>query len=257
MKQNIKNLKRLALTLCMGTTALVGSMNIAHAEGFTEEQKAEIKELFEEFLFEKPELILEAVDRYRADQEKQSKLSAQENLAKYKTYFEGKDLPSMGNPDGDVTIVEFFDYNCGYCRKAFQDLVKLVETDKNVRVVFQEMPILSPSSHQMAKVSLAAHAQGKYFEMHKALMDYRGGQSAEAYYKLAEGLGLDMAKLKADTESDAMNASINKFLDRGRSLGIRGTPGFIIGDKIFPGYIGLKGLEDSVKKARAANKASE
>ncbi len=257
MRNNIKNLKQLALTLCVGTTALAGSMNITHAEGFTDEQKAEIKGLFEEFLFEKPELILEAVDRYRADQEEQSKLSAQENLAKHASYFEGKDLPSMGNPDGDVTVVEFFDYNCGYCRKAFQDLVKLVEKDKNVRVVFQEMPILSPSSHQMAKVSLAAHAQGKYFEMHNALMDYRGSQSNESFYKVAEGLDLDIEKLKADTESAAMNASINKYLDRGRSLGIRGTPGFIIGDKIYPGYIGMKGLEDGVKKARDANKASK
>ncbi|MGH1403850.1 MAG: DsbA family protein [Alphaproteobacteria bacterium] len=257
MKHGIRNWKFAVLAAGTCAMALVGSANLAKAESFTPEQKQELQEIFKEFLYENPEIILEAVDRFRANQEKKSRQSAQENLEQYKEYFAQSDLPMAGNPDGDVTIVEFFDYNCGYCRKAFADLVKLIEEDSNVRVVFQEMPILSPASRKMAMISLAAHQQGKYFEMHKALMDYKGNQGDEAFYKVAEGLGLDVEKLKADVESPAMAANIKKFLERGQSLGIRGTPGFVVGDKVFPGYIGLKGLRDAVATARKAAEKAE
>jgi len=252
LKKNIKNLKFLALTLGTCAAALLAPINTAQAETFTAKQTKEIEVLFKKFLSENPELILETVDNYRSTQEKLTQQSAQKNLAEYEDYFAAKDLPTAGNPDGDVTLVEYFDYNCGYCRKAFEDIVVLLEEDKNLRVIFQEMPILSPSSINMASIALAAQEQGKYFEMHQALMDYRGGQSDEAFYGVAKKIGLDIEKLKIAAGSDEVKAKIKKSMDMAKTLDIRGTPGFIIGDKIYPGYIGLDGLREAVKDARDA-----
>ncbi len=257
MKKDIKKLKFLALTLGTCAATLFTPINNAHAETFNAEQEKEIESLFKKFLSENPELILKSVDDYRSAQEKKTQQSAQKNLSEYKEYFADKNLPSTGNPDGDVTIVEYFDYNCGYCRKAFADILTVIEKDKNIRVVFQEMPILSPSSIKMASIALAAHKQGKYFEMHTALMEYKGGQSDNAFYGLAEKLGLNIEKLKADAGSEDIKAQIRKSTDMAKTLDIRGTPGFIIGDKIYPGYIGLEGLRDAIKKARDNKSQSE
>jgi len=254
LKKDIKKLKFLVLALGTCAAALISPAQNANAEIFNAEQTKEIEVLFKKFLSDNPELILKSVDDFRSVQEKKTQQSAQKNLEEYASYFADENLPSAGNPKGDVTIVEYFDYNCGYCRKAFADIVKIIEEDKNIRVIFQEMPILSPSSIKMASIAMAAHKQGKYFEMHAALMDYKGGQSDSAFYGVAEKLGLDIEKLKADAASADVKAQIRKATDMARSLDIRGTPGFIIGNKIYPGYIGLDGLRDAVKAARA-NKA--
>ncbi|MBI1301297.1 MAG: thioredoxin domain-containing protein [Alphaproteobacteria bacterium] len=225
----------------------------ANAQSFSAEQKKELEELFKEFLADNPESILKSVDDYRAEQERKSQQSAKDSLKEYKDHFKDNSLPMAGNPSGDVTVVEFFDYNCGYCRKAFEDLNNLINEDKNLRVVFQELPILSPSSKTMAEIALAANMQGKYFEMHRALMDYRGSQTADEYYKLAQNLGLDVEKLKTDSQSAEVQDHLKKTMDIASAVGIRGTPGFIIGDEIYPGYIGMDGLKSAIKKARDAN----
>ncbi|PCI55337.1 MAG: hypothetical protein COB36_06850 [Alphaproteobacteria bacterium] len=242
----------MALTMGVCGSALLAPVQNVQAAEFTPEQVKELEVLFKKFLAENPEVILKSVDDFRVSEEKKTQQSAQENLAAYNDYFADTGLPMAGNPDGDVTLVEYFDYNCGYCRKAYMDILTILKEDTNLRVIFQEMPILSPSSKVMAGYAMAAHAQGKYFEMHKALMDYRGGQGDEAYLKLAKDLGLDLDKLKIDIKSADLLASIDKSSAMARDLGIRGTPGFIIGDEIYPGYIGLKGLRDAISAARAA-----
>jgi len=105
----------------------------------------------------------------------------------------------------------------------------------------------------MAEFALAAQKQGKYFEMHTALMDHRGAQSDEAFLKVAEEVGLDVDKLKVDAKSDDVAKEIAKSMEMAKDLGIRGTPGFVIGDKIYPGYIGVDGVKDAIKAARAAS----
>lgn len=221
------------------------------AQSFTQDQKKELEELFKEFLSDNPQIILDSVEKYRAAQEQKSQQSAQENLKEYVEFYKSNDLPMAGNPEGDVTIVEYFDYNCGYCRKAFADIQTIMAEDANVRVIFQEMPILSPSSRKMAQYALAALKQDKYFEMHTALMDYKGSQTDEAYTGLAEKVGLDLEQLKTDLESAEINEQIQKSLEMARNLGIRGTPGFIVGEKIYPGYIGVAALRKAVAEARA------
>ena len=254
MKKDKKNLKFFALTIGTCAAAIFANAQNVQAQTFSEEQTKELEVIFKKFLADNPEDILNSVENFRTSQEKQAQQSTKENLVKYKEYFADKTLPMAGNPDGDVTVVEYFDYNCGYCRKAFADLKTLIGEDKNLRVVFQEMPILSPTSQTMAKMSLAAHKQGKYFEMHQALMDYKGSQSSDAYDKVAEKVGVDVAKLNADAKTDEIEASIKKSAGMGRDLGIRGTPGFVIGDEIYPGYIGLDGLKKAIADARAAKK---
>lgn len=234
------------------SVAILAPVQSVRAEAFTPEQVKELEVLFKKFLAENPEGILRSVDDFRASEEKKTQQSAKEKLVEYRGYFADSKLPSTGNPDGDVTVVEYFDYNCGYCRKAYTDIMALLKEDTNLRVVFQEMPILSPSSKVMANYAMAAHAQGKYFEMHQALMDYRGGQGDEAYMKLAKEIGLDLDKLQADVKSADISASIAKSSDMARNLGIRGTPGFIIGNEIYHGNLGMKGLRHAIKKAREA-----
>ncbi len=250
MSTLLKKIRFTALAAASCMTVFGVQMHSAHAAGFTSEQKQEVEALFKQFITDNPELILQSVKQYQEDQERKVMQSAQENLKEYQSYFAKKDLPMTGNPDGDVTIVEFFDFNCGYCKKAFEDVQTIIKDDKNVRIIFQDMPILSPSSAKMTNLALAAHKQGKYFEMHKALMDYRGSQNDAAFFKLAEELGLDMDQLKLDALGADVQASVTKSKDMAQALGIRGTPGFIIGNKVYPGYIGIEAMKKAVQEAR-------
>jgi len=252
--RTVRKTTKTALLLMAGVSLFVtlspATSSADTKSSFTAEQKTELEGLFNQYINDNPELIMESVRQHQMDQENKAAQSAQESLKDYQKGFSNKDLPMMGNPDGDVTVVELFDYNCGYCKKAFNDLVKLVEEDKNVRIVLQDLPILSPSSRKMAELSLAAQKQGKYFEMHKALMEHRGSQSEEAFMKLAEDIGLDIEQFKKDVVSEEVKKQVSDIKQMAQALGVRGTPGFIIGDKIYPGYIGDKGLRDAIKQAR-------
>lgn len=236
--------------LCVSTISFLPTL--AKAAEFSDAQKAEIETIVKDMIKANPEFVDTALRDYYKDQDESIKKNAEVKLQEYQDYFNKPDLPMAGNPDGDVTVVEYFDYNCGYCKKAFADVVKILEEDKNLRVVFQEMPILSPSSQTMAALALAAHQQGKYFEMHKVLMDYRGPQTIEAYVELAKKLGLDMAKLEADAKSTEIAESVKTSTEMAKNMGIRGTPGFVVGKKIYPGYIGLDGLKKAIADERAA-----
>lgn len=239
--------------------------NITQAQektAFTEEQKTELNGFFRQFLSDNPELIMDSLRQHQMDQKKKAQKSAEEKLKDHKESFVSNDLALGGNPKGDVTVVAFFDYNCGYCKKAFKDISSLIGEDKNVRIVFQDYPILSPVSEQMARLGLAAKNQGKYFEMHEALMEYDGSHNEDGFLALAKDLGLDIEKLKKDAKSDDIDKALSKTKEIAQDLGIRGTPGFIIGERIYPGAVGVEGLREAVKEARksisdAAEKVKE
>jgi len=244
-----------SMLMMLAPTATSHAAQADAKSSFTKEQKAELESMFSQFINDNPVLLMESVRQYQMDLDKKAEQTAQESLVEYKAVFANKDLPMMGDPDGDVTVVEFFDYNCGYCKKAFSDILKLVEKDKNVRVVLQDLPILSPTSQKMSELSLAAQKQGKYFEMHKALMEYRGSQNDAAFMKLAEEVGLNIEQLKKDAAGAQVKAAIEEIKKMSQALGVRGTPGFIIGGQIYPGYIGESGLEEAIKQAREDAKA--
>ncbi len=212
--------------------------------------KAAVEKIIKDYLMENPEAIIDSLESYREKQERDQRVSASQSIEKNQAYLTGADLPSIGSADADVVVVEFFDYNCGYCRKAVPDIQTILDTDKNVRFVFQEMPILSPSSAEIARWSLASHKQGKYFEYHAALMAHKGSKTPKNLKKLAKDVGLDANKLEKDAGSEAVKVQLEKSMTMAREIGIRGTPAFIVNGELYPGYLGEEGLKQSIEKAR-------
>ncbi len=232
--------------------ALVGGAGIAKAESFDDAKKAEIGAIIEDYIMENPELIMKAVEKHRQNQAEEAQRLAQENIKKYISYFAGDEMPVAGNLEGEITVVEFFDYNCGYCKRAFDDVQSVLEENDNIRFVFQEMPILGPSSMDAAKWALAAKEQGQYFEYHQALMETKLPKTVENLAKIAEELGLDVDKMKETAGSEEIQAQINKSVAAARSIGISGTPAFVIGEELFPGYLGPDGISAAIEEATAS-----
>ncbi len=192
-------------------------------------------EIVRNYLTENPEILVEMtgeLDRRQAEEQvaQQSKAIGEnaEALFRSKLSFTG------GNPDGDVTLVEFFDYNCGYCKRALPDVVKLVEGDDKVRLVLKELPIFGEDSENAAKGALAAMKQGKYFEMHRKLYE-TGKADKDKVLRVAGELGLDVEQLQKDMESDEVKKALEEARELAEKLGLQGTPLFLVGDKVIPG----------------------
>lgn len=216
--------------------AVLISPQVIRAQTFTDQQKTELGAIIREYLVSHPEVLQEAM----AELEKRQTLAeAEKNKAAVKnnaaTLFDSSRQVVVGNPQGDVTLVEFFDYNCGYCKHGLRDVMKLVETDPKVRVVFKELPILSKGSEEASHVALAAQKQGKYWELHKAMLTAKGQMNEAAALQIAEKLGLDMTKLKADMASPEVKAEIEKSAALAKKLGVNGTPHFLVGDRAVAG----------------------
>jgi protein-disulfide isomerase len=210
----------------------------AKADEFTPAQKAELEKMMEEVILKNGENILKAVNQYQADLQERDRKEASKKAAGFlEDLKDEKNLPMAGNKDGDITIVEFFDYNCGYCRQALEELQTVLKEDKNVKVIFFDMPILGPNSRDIAKWALAAHKQGKYFEFHQAIFEHNGEKNKDTLIKLAEDVGLDVKKLRKDKESDEIAETIDEHIATANTMNIRGTPGFIIGDQVYPGFM--------------------
>jgi protein-disulfide isomerase len=143
--------------------------------------------------------------------------------------------PFVGNPNGDVTVVEFFDYNCGYCARAMPDVVKLLENDDKVKVVFKELPLFGDDSADAAKGALAAAKQDKYFDMHQKLFSDPGKANKDKVLGIAKAIGLDLSRLEKDMESEDVQAALDEVRGLAQKLGIRGTPAYLIGDQIIGG----------------------
>ena len=143
--------------------------------------------------------------------------------------------PIVGNVKGDVPVIEFFDYNCGYCKKALTEVTQLMDKDKKVRVIMKEFPILAKGSEEASRVALAAKMQGKYWEFHRAMLESQGQANEASALRIAEKLGLDMARLKKDMASPEVKKEIDDTRQLATKMGIQGTPHFIIGDRIIAG----------------------
>ncbi|WP_045835409.1 DsbA family protein [Hyphomicrobium sp. 99] len=208
----------------------------AGGSAFTDEQKKALGDIIKDYLVKNPEIMFEvqsALDE-KTQKEQDAKLKAfmAENA---KSIYRSPDSAVAGNPDGDITVVEFFDYNCGYCKHGLPEVQKLLKDDKNVRFVFKELPILSKGSEEAAKVALAAKRQGKYWEFHQALLGSKGQANEASALKVAEGLGLDMTKVKADMASDDVKNELLAEMKLAKTMGVNGTPHFLVGDKSIPG----------------------
>lgn len=196
----------------------------------------QIIDVVRNYLTENPEILVEMTTeldkRQQEEQETQQKKAISDNAD---ALFRSDKSHAVGNPDGDVTVVEFFDYNCGFCRRAMPDVVKLVDNDDKVKVVFKELPIFGHESEAAAKGALAAAKQDKYFEMHQKLFVEPGKADKEKVLRIANEIGLDVPQLEKDMESPDIQASLDEARDLAQQLGLQGTPLYLIGDRIIPG----------------------
>ena len=198
--------------------------------------KKQVEDIVQEYLTKNPEILVAMTTEL--DRRQQEEQVAQQTKAisdNADALFRSEKAFSAGNPDGDVTVVEFFDYNCGYCRRAMPDVVKLVETDDKVRLVLKELPIFGGDSEDAAKGALAAKMQGKYFEMHQKLFAAPGKANKEKVLRIANELGLDVPKLEKDMDSEEVQAALEEAHELAQKLGLQGTPLYLIGDRTIPG----------------------
>lgn len=235
----------LALGLLCGTAAL--------ADGpATTLPRAEVEKIVRDYLMREPEIIYEAIQELQqrravAEAERQQQ-AVEANKAKL---FSSDHDPVVGNPKGDVTLVEFFDYHCGYCRGMVPGLKSLIDKDKGLRVVMKEFPVLGPDSLLAARAALAAEKQGRYKDFHLALMGAK--ELDEASIKAIAGrLGLDVEQLMADMGSESVQRVIDANAQLASQLGISGTPSFVVGGKLIPGAVDIAQLESLIAAERKA-----
>ena len=240
---------RLILTACL---SLLCTFGLARP-GAADLSAPEVKQLALEAILENPEIIRQAIDLLRQNEEASAAMQAQALLQSERDRLErDPNAPVLGNLNGDVTIIEFFDYNCPYCRQAGKTVQELIGSDPNVRIIFREWPVLGEGSIFAARAALASRTQGKYEEFHWALMNGEGRATEASILKVARDLELDIVRLLADMESPAVELHLERSNDLARNLGFTGTPAFIVGDQTVPGMISLEKIEKLIADVRAA-----
>ena len=227
--------------------AFIGLAQSSLAQRMTDQQ---IKQLALEAILETPEIVMQAVGIIQ--QREKDRAASSANTVRLQLE-QDPNSPNLGNLSGDVTVVEFFDYNCPYCRKAGKTIQALLASDENVRVIYREWPILGEASVYAARAALAARTQGKYEELHWALMNGEGRATEASILKIARDLGVDITKLKLDMNSPAVEAHIAQSSALARNLGFTGTPAFIVGDRTAPGMLSVGEITAMIAEARAAN----
>lgn len=215
-------------------------------------QRKEFEQIIHDYLLKNPEVVKEALI------ELQRREKAEEEAARTKItgdpsspLFASDNHAVVGNPKGKITVVEFFDYNCGYCKRALDDLTRLMKTEPELRVILKDFPVLGDGSVEAAKVAQAAKRQlkgDKFFEFHVRLLGQRGQIGKAQALAVAKELGLDMDRLAKDAESAAVQGGIEETLRLGDSLGISGTPAYVVGKEVVVGAVGFDRL-----KTRVAN----
>ena len=220
--------------------------------------QAEFEQRVRAYLLEHPEVINEALNRLAAKQGEQAAVAAKTALnAHIAQVFHDPDSPVGGNPKGNVTLVEFFDYNCPYCKMMAPTIIQAAAADPQLRIVFKEFPILGPGSVFAAKAALAAKKQGKYEAFHRALYQVRGHVDEAKVLEVAGAVSIDVDRMKADMKDKAIESELKENLQLGDTLQITGTPGFVAGDQITTGARDLKALQAFIADARKAGQASK
>jgi len=249
-------IKKFALLMLTAAFALPLA---AQQEEVGAKERKKIELIVQEYLLENPEIIAEAINELQRRRTLARMLPA---IEMYRGYLE-KDPGAavLGNPEGDVTVVEFFDYRCSFCRKHFSEIQRLVAQDGNIRWIPRHFPILdrdneTPLSFIAARAGEAAHRQGKFQEFHVAMMTRPGKLTEEQLFSIAESVGLNVAKLKEDMKDRLIDKRIQNSLSVGTDIGFEGTPGYIIGDDVVLGASGFARLREAVDRARSAKLAA-
>lgn len=255
MGTNDKTCRAAARRTLIGVAAgfcLAGMAAQADTVTIDVDDRAAIESIVREYLLKNPEIITEALEILQVREEMAELERQRAVLVSQQDEIFHSQSPIMGNPDGDVTLVEFFDYQCGYCKRVLNDVFAVTEDDPGLRVVFKDLPILGPVSTVAARAALAARNQGLYTEYHNALMGHRGQLSEQIIFDIAGAVRLDVGRLRRDMEAPEIRDELNANIRLAQQLGIRGTPAFVIGDQVVPGARSLQEIESFIERARSS-----
>jgi len=242
-----------AVQLAQATTP--GSTASA-AGPFSPEQKSAIEQIIKEYLLSHPEVMMDVQNALEAKMEtlqaEKLKLTLKESASEI---FRRPNAPMAGNPNGDVTVVEFFDYNCGYCKRAMLDMMEMIKSDPKLKFVLKEFPVLGEGSVQAAQVAAAVRMQDKtggkkYLEFHQKLLSSRGQVDKARALAVAKEVGLDVARIEKDMASDEVRLQLEESMKLAEALGLNGTPSYVVGGDVVVGAVGLNTLKQRVNNAR-------
>jgi protein-disulfide isomerase len=220
--------------------------------GFSADQAQGIERIVRDYLLANPEVLVEALGEYQKRQKLAEKQLQQRAIGERQQDLAGDPgAPVLGNPQGDVLVVEFFDYRCQYCRSVAKLVRDEVASDGNVRLVMKEFPILGPQSLHAARAALAAAKQDKYEAFHTALMSEPGDMSEGHVQRVAAGVGLDVERLRQDMRDPEVEAILRRNYELAEALGIKGTPAFVVGRTLVPGAISADDFRQLIAEARA------
>ena len=246
------------LTICGGlviagavvATAATSPRKLAAAPTMAGDSAA-IGKSIRAYLMANPEVLVDAMQELEKRQDNERIATAQKGVGEnQEQLYRDPDTPVGGNPNGDVTIVEFNDYQCPYCKRAYQAMKSVAGADGKVKIVYKDLPILGEASKIAAQAALASVRQGKHQALHSALMDYSGKLDRDKIIEIAVGVGIDRAQLEKDMESPKIKEIIDRNMSLASSLGVRGTPAFVIGKQFVPGAIDAPALKQLIADAR-------
>ncbi len=237
-----------ALSACVAFSPLA-----AKAQSFNNAQKDEIGKVVHDYLIAHPEVLREAMieldKRQKADEEASQQKVISQSAA---TLFNSPNQAVLGNPNGKITLVEFFDYNCGYCKRALSDLAQIMKQDPQVRVVLKDFPVLGPGSVEAARVAYAVRNQfsgEKFWEFHQKLLSSHGPVGKAQALAVAKDMGADMDRIEKDSQAASVNAGLNETLQLGDALSLTGTPSYVVGNSVLVGAVGYDTLQQKIKDA--------
>jgi protein-disulfide isomerase len=248
------NFRPLAVVLAL--LVAVPAINAARAELFSSEQRGEIEKIVREYLLRNPQVLQEVIQEMerrqtQADAEKHREAIKQNTDA----IFNSSRQVVLGNPQGDVTLVEFFDYNCGFCRRAVSDALDLIKNDPNLRLVLKEFPVLGEGSTQAAQVAVSVRMQDKtggrkYLEFHQKMFTSRGQIDRARALAVVREIGLDAARAERDMVSQETKATLEEAFRLAEALGINGTPTYVLENQVIVGAVGLEKLREAINNTR-------
>jgi protein-disulfide isomerase len=228
---------------------------VASAQSLSDSQRSEIEAVIKNYLIAHPEVLEDAMaelnKRQAAAEAERHEAGVAQNS---ETIFNSPRGVVLGNKDGDVTFVEFFDYNCGYCKRAMADMLDLLKSDPKLKVVLKEFPVLSQGSVEAAQVAIAVHMQDpggkKYLDFHQRLLGGRGQADKARALAAAKEAGLDVGRIEKDLASTEVRATIEENFKLAEAMGMNGTPSYVIGKQVVIGAVGLEGLKEKIGIAR-------
>jgi protein-disulfide isomerase len=246
--------------------ALLGAVGLALAAtlpafAIEASERPAIEAIIKDYLLKNPEVLRDAmIELQRRQAAAEAKERAAAVQANEKLIYDSPRGVVVGNRQGDIAVVEFFDYNCGYCKRALDDMMTLMKADPKIKFVLKEFPVLGPGSLDAAKVAVAVRMQdksgSKYMDFHRRLLGTRGEANRERALAAAKDAGLDMAVIEKDLKSEEIDATLMESVVLADALGISGTPSYVIGGEVVPGAVGADALKKRIDAVRKCGQAT-